>query len=115
MTATRTVPLDASVSAVFDATGDATASLGPTTYGTTWEIQGLSTSSDSTDECELRVFKNNPNSAGSMVLNTFAGNADSSAGDNIVLRFGERLHFVWSNGTPNARATGVIFGVQRGR
>lgn len=105
--------LPVSVQAIFDANGEARASTGPSVYGIDWHISRLVTNSDSPTICELSVYRNSE-SPTTKEDHTFIGNDDSSE-TNIVLRSGESILFVWSNGTTGSHATAIISGEIVGR
>lgn len=108
-----TTPVAQSLSATFDADGNARAEIGPTVYGTKWTVTRLVTSTTSTDRAELRVYRN-VESAGTLTDSTRSANADTSE-TRLELQTLDKLIFSWSKGTPGAVATANIYGSQEGR
>ena len=99
--------------AVIGADGTARITLGPNVYGTKWVIDRMTCFSTSTLATQLRVFLGFEN--GQLIDNTTLGNNAASEVNNLILNAGEVLVWVWSNGTPGAACTGMVFGEQRRR
>lgn len=99
-----------SVTATFDASGNATASVGPIVNSATWTIENIGTTTTSVTQAELSVFRGPP-SASNFVEGTYAGNKDSSNSIHYLAN-GELLSFVWSGGDPGTTATATLNGWQ---
>lgn len=107
------IPVYQSASAVFDANGRASVSIGPTVFGIRWKINRLIVSTTSTAETQLRVYRGSEQ-ASRMVDSTYTANQNTSETD-VSLATLESLLFVWSGGDVGAIATAVIEGTQEGR
>ena len=96
--------------------GRAVAMLGPEKYGDVWHVSLMTTTSDSTTDVQLRVYRN-IESAGAMVDSTYSGRQATSPAD-LILRTGEKLVAVWSKGDLGAnctiRAEGTISSMRMG-
>lgn len=98
----------ASAPAVFDANGRAEVTLGPTVYGSRWNVDKMVVSTTSTMASKCDVYRD-AESLSNKIDNTRTGNADTSE-TNIDLSPPSVLRFVWSGGTPGATATAVVYG-----
>jgi hypothetical protein len=104
----RTLSLTESGSAVFGSNGRASLSLGPSRSYEKWQIELTAiqtTSALSTTFKEYR-YTEAPNN---FIEGTSFGNLNSSDSA-IDLVSGERIVYVWENGTPGALATVTIRG-----
>jgi hypothetical protein len=114
------VPLfkEAIAIAVDDGTGVARASamLGPEKYGDIWHVTLMTSTSNSTTDVQLRVYRN-LESAGAMIDSTYAGRQATSVCD-YILRGGEKVVVVWSQGdigaTDTIRLEGTISSLRMG-
>src|SRR5882762_6391746 len=102
-------PLLEFVQATAGADGRAVASKGPAKYGDSWEVTTLATTTNSTTESQLRVYRGvESNSA--LVASTYSGNQDTAGGNTIKVPGQDKLVFVWSGATPGAICTCRIEG-----
>jgi hypothetical protein len=108
----NTLPLSRPLTAVLadDGNGNITgqASAGPEKYGESWKVTLLTTNTNSATETQLRVYRNVVSNT-TMIDSTWAANQDTSTCD-VTLRAGEKLVFVWSNGTAGANCYANIEG-----
>jgi hypothetical protein len=103
-------PLLEYVRATANSSGVAEASIGPARYGDSWEISLINTTTNSTSESKLKVYRNAVADS-AQVLSTYSGNNDTAGGGrDISLRSGEKLVFVWSNATVGAECTARLEG-----
>lgn len=98
-----------SLRATADGNGVARASTQPPRYGEEWTVTGMATTSDSTTDCELRVYKGGEFASG-LVANSYAGRGDSAGGSPVKVLFGQELTAVWTGCTPGAQCTLTIQG-----
>lgn len=105
----RTIPLMEYAQATADANGRAEVSAGPDKFGDRWEINLITTNTNSTAQTELRVYRG-VESETTRVLGTYAANNDTASGTTLVARAGEKLVFVWSNADPGSICTVRIEG-----
>lgn len=91
----------------------ARAQVSPQIYGVKWRIERIATSTTSTKDTELRIYRGDeqPNR---LVDSTYSGNLDTSDTP-IIVETTEQLKFVWSLGDPGSIATATIHGMQLGR
>jgi hypothetical protein len=114
------VPLfkEAIAVALDDGTGVARASamLGPEKYGDIWHVILMTTTSNSSTDCQLRVYRN-LESNGAMIDSTYAGRQATSQCD-YILRGGEKIVAVWTKGdigaTSTIRLEGTISSLRQG-
>jgi len=105
----RKVPLQASNSAIFDASGKAVARLGPQRYGERWLITYTSITTNSVSTTGMSCFRNFEGDTNFQEASVFNGNKDSS--DTVFdLATGEVLIFVWTGGTPGRIGTVSVRG-----
>lgn len=104
----RHIPLATSAQAVFTAAGVATATLAPTVFGSSWNVERIIISTTSALASKFTVYKNVISPAGQLD-STDSGNGDTDE-TSIDLQTLDTLYFVWSGGTPGARATVSIYG-----
>ncbi len=97
-------PLLEHVEATADANGRAVAQKGPQKYGTSWMVRMLSTTTNSTSESRLYVYRNFE-SQSTKVDSTYSGNNDISSGNEIAISSQEKLLFIWENATPGSICT----------
>lgn len=102
-------PLLESVSAVAGADGRAVVSKGPGKYGESWEVTLLATTTNSTTESQLRVYRG-VESATALVASTYSGNQDTAGGNTIQVPSQDKLVFVWSNASEGANCSCRIEG-----
>lgn len=94
--------------ATFDASGRAVVSLGPTVYGSKWNVDRMVVTTQSSAVTKCFVYRN-VEQATALTDSTKTGNADTSETD-IDLTPPDKLLFVWSGGTPGAIATAIVSG-----
>lgn len=104
-----TYPLLEYVRVVADAEGSAQGDTGPFRYGEAWTVRLVSTSTTSTAESQLRVYRGVPSDT-SLVLSTYSGNSDNAGGSELHIPAGDKLVFVWSNCDPGASCIARIEG-----
>jgi len=102
-------PLLEYVTATADADGRAVVSTGPQRYGDSWEITLLATTTDSTSESQLRVYRG-VESDSALVASTYSGNQDTAGGNTIQVPSQDKLVFVWSGASVGATCTCRIEG-----
>lgn len=102
-------PLMEYAQATADANGRATANVGPQRYGDTWVIRSMTTSSDSTSECKMKVYRG-VESTSSLVLGTYSGNQDTAGGTELTIGAQDKLVFVWEGASLGATCTCRIEG-----
>jgi hypothetical protein len=106
--ALRVLPLAESSSAAFNAAGRAVVTLGPSRSYERWHITLTAVQTTSTTQTTLKEYRYTeaPNN---FIEGTSAGNLNSS--DSVKdLSSGERITYVWTNGTPGSVATVTIRG-----
>lgn len=104
------IPLLEYVEATADANGRAVASTGPAKYGESWDVTLISTTTNSADESQLRVYRG-VESDSAQILSTYSGNSDTAGGGStIAIPSQDKIVFVWSGCTPNATCTARIEG-----
>lgn len=104
------LPLLEYVQATADSSGRASVVKGPAKYGESWEVTLISTSTNSTLESQLRVYRG-VESDSAQVLSTYSGNSDTAGGGaNIVVPSQDKLVFVWTGATAGALCTARIEG-----
>lgn len=106
-------PVSVSASATFDVNGRAIASLGPSVFGVRWKLSRMVTSTTSTAETQLRVYRNTEQPS-TLVDSTYTANQNTSE-TTLTLMTLEKVVFVWSGGDTGAVATVVLEGEQEGR
>lgn len=89
--------------------GTATVSIGPKKYGDRWTVKTLSTSTNSTTESQLRVYRGAVGPT-AQVASTYSGNNDTASGNPIDLSSSDRLVFQWTGLSTGAIATCRIEG-----
>lgn len=89
--------------AIFNAGGRASVQLGPTAYGVEWFVSLMASTTTSTTETNLNVYRQTETPS-ALIANSRKANGDFND-DEIRLRNLEKLVFVWTGGTPNALAT----------
>jgi hypothetical protein len=105
----RILPLNEYVQAIADVNGIAVASTGPRMYGQAWIVKMLHTSTNSTSESQLRVYRGvEVDSA--LVASSYSGNQDNAGGSTIEVPAQDKLIFVWSNASVDAICTCRIEG-----
>lgn len=97
------------VTATANSNGTATASIGPKKYGDKWTVTGIATSTTSTAESRLRVYRGSEMPS-ALLATTYSGNNDNAGGSPIELGHGDRLVFVWENATVGATCTATLNG-----
>lgn len=97
-----------SASAVFDASGKAQVQMGPSVYGSRWNVDRMVVTSTSTTQTTCAVYRNSVSDQ-NKVDNTRTGNSDTSE-TNIDLYPPDVLIFVWSGGDVGTVATAVLAG-----
>ncbi len=94
----------------------AVAMMGPEKYGDMWRVNLMTSTSDSTTDVQLRVYRN-IESPGAMIDSTYAGKQATSPCD-YWLRTGEKVVAVWSKGDIGAhmsiRLEGTIYSGRQG-
>lgn len=108
-----TIPLLQSAQAVAGVDGVAVIRLGPTIYGTTWTVTGMSVNSDSVNVPRVDTFRNTI-AATAFLEGTNSGNADTSD-SHYDLLFGDALVFQFRGCDPGSNCIVVITGKQEGR
>lgn len=97
-------------------TARAVAMIGPEKFGDLWHVNLMTSTSDSTTDVQLRVYRN-LESAGAMIDSTYAGRQATSPCD-YMLRTGEKIVAVWTKGDIGATATirleGTISSLRQG-
>jgi hypothetical protein len=102
------IPLATSVTATFDAGGNASASVGPVRYGQSWSVQSMVVSTTSASATRCSVYKNTI-AQNNLVDSTGSGNNDTSD-TSIDLANLDTLIFAWAGGSPSATATAIVYG-----
>jgi len=107
------IPLAESASAVFNASGRASVSMGPTVYGSSWAIQRASISSTSTVDTDCSLYRQ-IESPTTLIDGTPNGNNEAYSPDSGTLdvRSGQTILFVWTGGDVGAVATVVLDGMK---
>lgn len=109
------LPLDTNRTVVFDSSGTARITIGPSVYGETWRVRRMTVTSDSAADSDARVYLNAEIDS-RLVAGTWSGNRDFNETD-ITMQTLDRFICVWTGGTPGARASLLLQGVvdNRGR
>lgn len=102
-------PLLEYVQATADADGRAAVSTGPHKFGESWTITSLNTTTNSTAESQLRVYRG-VESDSAVVASSYSGNQDSAGGSEIKVPAQDKLVFVWTGADPGAVCTCRIEG-----
>jgi hypothetical protein len=102
-------PLDTNVSAVFDSTGTARLTIGPTIFGEIWRVRRMTVTSDSDNDSDARVYLNAELDS-RLVAGSWSGNRDFNE-TVITLLTLDRFIVVWVDGTPGKRASFLLQGV----
>lgn len=106
------IPMTATKSAIFDASGIAVVTLGPNRPFTSWKIEKITTSTDNSTETQLRIYRGIV-TASNFISGTNSANENADDSANINLITSEFLTFVWSNGSGGKIATIVIYGEEK--
>lgn len=104
-----TRPLDTNRTAVYDSTGTARLTIGPTVFGEIWRVRRMTVTSTSTIDSDARVYLNAELDS-RLVAGTWSGNRDFNETD-ITLQTLDRFIVVWVGGTPGALASFLVQGV----
>lgn len=102
-------PLLEYVTAIADASGKAMVSTGPQRYGDSWTVTLLATTTNSTTESQLRIYRG-VESDSALVATTYSGNQDTAGGNTIQIPAQDKLVFVWSGASLGAVCTCRIEG-----
>lgn len=102
------IPLRASVTATANASGRASVITGPEKYGDTWAIELITSASNSTVDCQLKVYRG-IESETSVIESSYSGRSDTSP-CNHRFGAGEKLIFVWTNCSVGAICSSRIEG-----
>ena len=97
-------PLQEYLQATADADGRAVVSTGPAKFGDSWTVKSMATTTDSSTESQLRVYRG-AESDSALVASTYSGNQDTAGGSEILVPSQDKLVFVWSNASPGALCT----------
>lgn len=109
----RTVALHESDSVVFDASGSGQISMGPATYGHSWNISLVSTSATTPTSTQLTFqFYVNFVAPGQALGGTYSGQNDSDD-VNLSLQYGEKIIGVWTGGAAGDVGTMVLVGTRQ--
>lgn len=101
-----------SINVTLDGTGRGSGSIGPMVYGTKWTITRWTTSGDGALQPSLKVWRN---FEGADLLDyTYLGNNNASElpQPGVILMSGEKVLWVWQNGSAGAHMTAIIYGSQ---
>lgn len=93
----------------FDSAGTATVTIGCPS-GVRWRITAATVSTTSTARTTASLYLGAPTDSG-FLEGTYSGNRDATNTEHLVLG-GEVVTCVWTGGTPGARATLRLAGVQ---
>lgn len=102
----RSIPLTASAETVLDASGNGTASVGPTAQGETWEagfVAGVHCSTNA-NEASMKLYCGGGASPAYFVGGTTFGSTGDSSSDTPQLQTGQSVFAVWTGGDPGAAA-----------
>lgn len=103
-------PLLEYVQATADSDGRAVVSTGPAKYGESWDVTLVNTSTTSTAESQLRVYRG-VESDTSQILSTYSGNNDTAGGGSTIkIPAQDKLVFVWSGCDAGSTCTARIEG-----
>ena len=94
---------------MFDSTGTARLTIGPTVFGEIWRVRRMTVTSDSALDSDARIYLNAELDS-RLVAGTWSGNRDFNETD-ITMQTLDRFIAVWVGGTPGARASLLIQGV----
>lgn len=97
-------PLMEYVTATAGADGRAVVSTGPQKFGDSWEVKSLATTTTSTAQSQLRVYRG-VESDSALVASSYSGNQDNAGGSSILVPGQDKLVFVWSNADPGSVCT----------
>lgn len=101
-------PLDTNRTAVFDSTGRASLTIGPTVFGESWRVRRMTVTSDSASDSDARVYLNAELDS-RLVAGSWSGNRDFNETD-LTLQTLDRLIVVWDGGTTGAHASFLLQG-----
>ena len=93
--------LDVTGSAILDSNGNGTSTVSVGGAREIWTITFISVNAGSTKSPTVQFYRNAP-VPGNFISGTFSGNLDVDSSPNVVLRQGELIYAVWSNGDPGA-------------
>jgi hypothetical protein len=102
-------PLDTNRTVIFDSTGTARITIGPTVYGERWRVRRMTVTSTSDTDSDARVYLNAEIDS-RLVAGTWSGNRDFNETD-ITLQTLDQFIVVWVDGTPGASASFLVQGV----
>lgn len=111
----RSIPLNASAQVTLDASGNGTASVGPTAQGETWTagfVAGVHCSTN-VNEATMRLYCGGGVSPGYYVGGTTFGSTGDSSSDTPQMQVGQNVFAVWSGGDPGATAYLSINGTRQ--
>lgn len=97
------------VQVVAGADGRAEGSAGPYRYGEQWLVRQISTTTTSSTETQLRIYRGVVSDS-ALIMSTYSGNQDTAGGSELTVYAGDKLVFVWSGANPGARCTARIEG-----
>jgi len=101
--------LDLTKDGTFDASGRATAFLGPERASQLWRIKRVTVSTTSSTKTQCKLYRT-AESPSRQLDNTPRGNSDTSEDNSYEFRTPEKLLAVWTGGTVGAVATLNIIG-----